>query len=119
MTASQAPRRIAARATWRELRARLAGDVVAALGPDEADAFLARIETALFADLVLRETVVKAASLAHGVRRALGPEPRNRIRFEMRQELRSARKRRLRLRKELLRQARAAERARLDEGSAA
>ena len=42
---------------------------------------------ALFADLVLRETVVKAASLAHGVRRALDPETRNRIRFEMRREV--------------------------------
>ena len=54
----------------------------------------ARIETALFADLVLRETVVKAASLAHGVRRALDAETRNRIRFEMRREVRRARKQR-------------------------
>jgi hypothetical protein len=52
------------------------------------------IQTGLFADLVLRETVVKAASLAHGVRRALDPETRNRIRFEMRRELRRARKQR-------------------------
>jgi type IV secretory pathway VirB10-like protein len=49
---------------------------------------------ALFADLVLRETVVKAAGLAHGVRRALDPETRNRIRFEMRREVRRARKQR-------------------------
>ncbi|HEU5038174.1 MAG TPA: hypothetical protein VFT70_14290 [Nocardioides sp.] len=49
---------------------------------------------ALFADLVLRETVVKAASLAHGVRRALDPETRNRIRFEMRREVKRARKQR-------------------------
>jgi hypothetical protein len=49
---------------------------------------------ALFADLVLRETVVKAASLAHGVRRALDAETRNRIRFEMRREVKRARKQR-------------------------
>ena len=70
---------------------------------------------ALFADLVLRETVVKAASLAHGVRRALDAETRNRIRFEMRREVRASRRRRLRLQKELLRKARAADRAALDE----
>ena len=52
------------------------------------------IGTALFADLVLRETVVKAASLAHGVRRALDPETRNRIRFEMKREVKRARKQR-------------------------
>jgi hypothetical protein len=47
-----------------------------------------------FADVVLRETVVKAASLAQGVRRGLAPATRNRIRFEMKQELRRARKQR-------------------------
>jgi hypothetical protein len=51
-------------------------------------------DRALFADLVLRETVVRAASLAHGVRRALAPETRNRIRFEVRREIRRARKQR-------------------------
>ena len=49
---------------------------------------------ALFADLVLRETVVKAASLAYGVRRALDAETRNRVRFEMRREVRRSRKQR-------------------------
>ena len=53
-----------------------------------------RIDQALFADLVLRETVVRAASLAHGVRRALGAESRNRIRFEVRREVRRSRKQR-------------------------
>ncbi len=43
---------------------------------------------------MLRETVVKAASLAHGVRRALSPESRNRIRFEVRREVRRSRKQR-------------------------
>ena len=38
--------------------------------------------------------MVKAASLAHGVRRGLAPAHRNRIRFEMKQEVRRARKQR-------------------------
>ena len=53
-----------------------------------------QLDGALFADTVLRETVVKAASLAHGVRRGLAPATRNRIRFEMKQEVRRARKQR-------------------------
>ena len=52
------------------------------------------VDSALFADLVLRETVVKAASLAHGLRRALSPETRNRIRFEMKREVKRSRKQR-------------------------
>ena len=54
----------------------------------------ARVEPALFADLVLREGVVRVASLVHGVRTALAPETRNRIRFEVRREVRRARKQR-------------------------
>ncbi|WP_028636766.1 hypothetical protein [Nocardioides sp. URHA0032] len=53
-----------------------------------------QVGAALFTDVVLRETVVKAASLAHGVRRALDPESRNRIRFEMRREVKRSRKQR-------------------------
>jgi len=53
----------------------------------------------VFADMVLRETVVQTASLFHGLRRALAPETRNRIRFHMRQEVKRSRKqRRLELR---------------------
>jgi hypothetical protein len=54
----------------------------------------APVDGATFADVVLRETVVRAASLAHGVRRGLAPATRNRIRFEMKQEIRRARKQR-------------------------
>jgi len=54
----------------------------------------ARIDGRLFADLVLRETVVKAAAFGHGVRRAMAPETRNRIRFEMRREVKRSRKER-------------------------
>lgn len=53
-----------------------------------------RIDGKLFADLVLRESVVKAAAFGHGVRRALAPETRNRIRFEMKREVKARRKQR-------------------------
>lgn len=59
----------------------------------------ARIEGRLFADLVLRDTVVKVAGLAHGVRRALAPENRFRMRYEFGREVkRSRRARRAELR---------------------
>lgn len=48
----------------------------------------------VFADLVLKETVVQTASLFHGLRRALAPETRNRIRFHVRQEVKRSRKQR-------------------------
>lgn len=51
-----------------------------------------RIDGRLFVDIVARETVVKAAALGHGVRRALAPEVRNRIRFEMKREVKRSRK---------------------------
>lgn len=54
--------------------------------------------------------LVKAAALAHGVRRALSAESRNRIRFQMRQEVRAARKRRRLDYKQYQRDVRAAER---------
>jgi hypothetical protein len=70
--------------------------VITGLGDDTVSesATPARIDGALFADTVLRETVVRAASLASGVRRGLAPATRNRIRFEMKQEVRRARKQR-------------------------
>lgn len=74
-----------------------------------------RIDGRLFADLVLRESLVKAASLAHGVRCALAPQTRNRIRFEMRREVSRSRKERRAQLKEARRDLRAQERARLDE----
>jgi hypothetical protein len=52
------------------------------------------VDAPAFADIVLKETVVMAASLAHGVRRGLAPATRNRIRFEMKQEVRRSRKQR-------------------------
>jgi hypothetical protein len=69
----------------------------------------------VFADLVLKETVVQTASLLHGVRRALAPESRNRIRFHVRQEVRRSRKQR----KAELREVRREWAARQREGTAA
>lgn len=42
----------------------------------------------------LGEPLVKTAAMFHGLRRALAPETRNRIRFEMKREVRRARKQR-------------------------
>jgi len=62
--------------------------------PEPAVEPVSAVPPGLFADLVLRESVVQAASLFHGVRRALSPENRNRIRFEMRREVKRSRKQR-------------------------
>ncbi|MBM9458811.1 hypothetical protein JK386_02775 [Nocardioides sp. zg-536] len=48
----------------------------------------------VFADIVMRESVIKTAALAAGLRRALSPEVRNRIRFEMKREVKRSRKER-------------------------
>ena len=69
------------------------------------------IDGRLFADIVARETVVKAASWTAGLRRALSPENRNRIRFEVRQETRRAGRERRAETKQALREFRARERA--------
>jgi len=61
---------------------------------DEPPAERVDLDGPAFADIVLKETVVKAASFAHGVRRGLAPATRNHIRFEMKQEVRRARKQR-------------------------
>lgn len=79
--------------------------------PAQAQVPLARpIDGRLFADIVARETVVKAASWGHGVRRALSPEARNRIRFHVRQETRRAGRERRAEMKQALREFRARER---------
>lgn len=73
------------------------------------------IDGRLFTDIVARETVVKAAGWTHGLRRALSPESRNRIRFAVRQETRrSGRERRAEM-KQALREFRARERATVQE----
>lgn len=72
------------------------------------------IDGRLFADIVARETVVKAASWTHGLRRALSPENRNRIRFEVRQETRRAARDRRSEAKQALREYRARMRSTAD-----
>ena len=66
----------------------------------------------VFADLLLKETVVQTASLFHGLRRALDPETRNRIRFHMRQEVKRSRKQRRAELREVRREWAARQRAR-------
>jgi hypothetical protein len=75
----------------------------------------------VFADLLLKETVVQTASLFQGLRRALSPETRNRIRFHMRQEVKRSRKQRRTELREVRREWAARQRAAMapDEGTAA
>jgi hypothetical protein len=61
------------------------------------------------------EPLVKVVALGHGVARALSPESRNRIWFEMKREVRRARKQRRRETKEAWRAMRADQRAAVDE----
>jgi hypothetical protein len=77
-----------------------------------------RLTAPAFADAVLRETVVQTASLVHGVRRALAPETRHRIRFEMRREVKRSRKERKVEVREALREYRARHRAAADVSAA-
>jgi hypothetical protein len=94
---------------------------------DPVPPVVGRIDGKLFADIVARESAIKAVGLAHGLRRALAPEVRNRIRFEMKREVLRARKQRRTDLKAALREFRARERAdlegnqdsRRDEGDAA
>lgn len=69
------------------------------------------IDGRLFVDIVARESVVKAASWTHGLRRALSAEHRNRVRFAVRQETRRAGRDRRAETKQALREFRARERA--------
>jgi hypothetical protein len=68
--------------------------VITDLGTPRLEPEPVRLDGPAFADIVLKETVIKAASLAQGVRRGLAPATRNRIRFEMKQEVRRSRKQR-------------------------
>jgi len=66
----------------------------------------------------LAEPLLKTVALAHGVCRALSPESRNRIGFEMRREVKRARKERRRAVRQARREAHAADRAALAEDAA-
>ncbi|GAA1533805.1 hypothetical protein [Nocardioides humi] len=69
--------------------------VITDLGQEHGPRVPARVVPApMFADILLRESVIKTAALAAGLRRALSPEVRNRIRFEMKREVKRSRKER-------------------------
>jgi hypothetical protein len=89
--------------------------VITDLGREEPPVEPVHVDAPAFADIVLKETVVKAASFAHGVRRGLAPATRNRIRFEMKMEVRRARKQRRADLKTAQRDLRARQRAALAE----
>jgi hypothetical protein len=93
--------------------------VITRLGSEPESEPVPMVEPRLFADLVLRESVVKAAALAYGVRRGLAPANRNRIWFEMRREVKRARKERKAEEREAIREWRARQRAAVQEESAA
>lgn len=95
---------------------RAPGYTITSLGrPEQPDHTLDQqrvtVAPAPAADALLREGVVQTASLLHGVRRALAPEARNRIAFEMKRELKRSRKARRAEVKEALREYRARHRA--------
>ena len=93
--------------------------VITRIGAEPEDQPAPALESRLFADLVLRETVVKAASFVYGVRRGLSPANRNRIWFEMRREVKRARKQRKAEEREAVREWRARQRAAVREEDAA
>ena len=69
--------------------------VITELGDDAGPRVPTRVVPGpVFADILLRESVIKTASLAAGLRRALSPEVRHRIRFEMKREVKRSRKER-------------------------
>jgi len=84
--------------------------------PAEVEQVVQRTLTApAFADAVFRETVVHGAALVHGLRRALSPEVRFKIRYEMHREVKRARKDRKSEMREALREYRTRQRAAVDE----
>lgn len=89
--------------------------VITALGSDQPAGEVApTLPAQAFTDLVLRESAVQLAALAAGLRRALAPESRNRIRFEMGREVKRARKQRRAEMREARRDLAARERAGLE-----
>jgi hypothetical protein len=85
--------------------------VITRLGREPEPEAVPAVEARLFADVVLRESVVKAASWTYAVRRSLSPANRNRIWFEMRREVKRARKERKAEEREAIREYRARRRA--------
>jgi biopolymer transport protein ExbB/TolQ len=75
--------------------------------PDDERLPVRQLTAGEFASVAVGESMVRLVSLGYGVRRALSAENRNRIRFEMRREVKRARKQRRRDLKEARRHLRA------------
>jgi hypothetical protein len=110
------PEELVAGSAAQGTRAQPAEYVITHVGEAGADPLRSPADSVAVPDrLVLSATIgeplVKVAAFSHGVRRALSAQSRNRIWFEMRREVRAARKRRRRLVKEYLRETRARDRA--------
>lgn len=68
--------------------------VITGLSQPRLGAEVTPLDGSTFADVFLREAVVRGAALAYGLRSALSAESRNRIRFEIRREVKRSRKER-------------------------
>ena len=77
-----------------------------------------QLTTREFVSVALGESLVTIAAFGYGVGRALSPEKRNRIAFEMRREVKRSRKQRRREVKEARRHLRTAERSTYTEDAA-
>ncbi len=65
-------------------------------GPTEVEPPAEQISAQQFASLAFGESLVRLLSFGYGVRRALSAESRNRIRFQMRQQVKASRRQRRR-----------------------
>jgi len=92
--------------------------VAAADEPTATTTTSTQLSAGQFASVALGESLVRVLSLGYGVRRALTAESRNRIRFEMRREVKRSRRQRRRDLKEAKRHLRADQRADLTEDAA-
>jgi hypothetical protein len=73
-----------------------AGDYLITTLADEDPEPAVPMSSGHFASVALGESLVRLVSLGYGVRRALSPEQRNRIRFEMGREVKRSRRQRRR-----------------------
>ena len=96
----------------------LRGTLAAAEDEPAHDPATTPLSAGQFASVALGESLVRVLSLGYGVRRALSAENRNRIRFEMRREVKRSRRQRRRDLKEAKRHLRADQRADLTEDAA-
>src|SRR3954471_22493654 len=77
-------------------RAAAAEYLITTLADEQTEPAPSQMTSGQFASVAVGESLVRVASLAHGVRRALSAEQRNRIRFEMGREVKRSRRQRRR-----------------------